>query len=339
MGANLSWLFYKDYFEGIEDYLNIDEKAIEKKVDEFIQTPVTIEAKEDEERLGNIHFKATTTYPGLLLGIGNGHELPSVKGQAILGFHFDYTTGLPEITGSSIKGVLRSAFNAKDNYGYIAELLYDEMKIDKKIDIKALELEIFEGTTKDSEGKDERMKQRDVFFDAYIINAVGDILGDDYLTPHGENPLIEPIPLRFIKVLPEVTFMFDFELYDGLLCSEDKELLFRLIIQDLGLGAKTNVGYGYFEEISVEKFKENKRTEATLIDIANESPIDKIIKEYPTIADIVGAYNQGLSERVIDYKDEFKKKILEELDNEIQGISNNKKKVKIEKRIEKVKAW
>ena len=138
MGANLSWLFYKDYFERIEDYLNIDEKAIEKKVDEFIQTPVTIETREEEERLGNIHFKATTTYPGLLLGIGNGHELPSVKGQAILGFHFDYTTGLPEITGSSIKGVLRSAFNAKDGYGYIAELLYDEMKIDKKIDIKTL---------------------------------------------------------------------------------------------------------------------------------------------------------------------------------------------------------
>jgi len=264
MSANLGWLFYKDYFDGIT-YKNIDSDAVKKanqehlesKVNALIESEVEIERRAEEDILGNAHFKATTTYPGLLLGIGNGHELPSVKSQAILGFHFDYTSGLPEITGSSIKGVLRSAFNAEDGYGYVAELL-SQMGL-AKIDIAQLETEIFgqtNGTSQTKQGKD-------IFFDAYITHAETTVLGDDYLAPHGSDPLQEPNVLRFIKVMPEVTFMFDFELSKGLLSIQDKELLFRLIIQDLGLGAKTNVGYGYFDEIDVDSYrKEMKRNEA-----------------------------------------------------------------------------
>ncbi|MFX4236648.1 RAMP superfamily CRISPR-associated protein, partial [Aliarcobacter butzleri] len=60
-----------------------------------------------------------TTYPVLLIGSGNTHELPDIKGHAILVFHFDYTSGIPQISGSSIKGLLRSAFAYE---GYIKEL-------------------------------------------------------------------------------------------------------------------------------------------------------------------------------------------------------------------------
>ena len=101
MGANIGWLFYKDYFKDL-NYADLQksEKNIKEKVANIIsQTPVI----QESEILGNVHFKATTTYPGLLLGSGNVHELPSVEGQAILGFHFDYTNGLPVIQGSSIK--------------------------------------------------------------------------------------------------------------------------------------------------------------------------------------------------------------------------------------------
>jgi len=54
-------------------------------------------------------IELTTVYPGLLIGSGYPHE-SSVIGELKLGFHFDYTTGLPVIPGSSIKGVLRDAF-------------------------------------------------------------------------------------------------------------------------------------------------------------------------------------------------------------------------------------
>lgn len=238
MGANIGWLFYKEYFKDI-DYSKLDspknEITINKKVAHIISQKPTIE---EAEVLGTTHFSARTTYPGLLLGSGNSHELPDIKGQAILGFHFDYTSGLPIIQGSSIKGVLRSAFKHGE---YIQELLKNET-----LDVKELEKEIFENS--------------DIFFDATISNVEGKILGDDYIAPHA-NELKDPIPLRFIKVLPNITFRFDFELSDGLITKEQKSKLFQEILEDLGLGAKTNVGYGKFENFNVYKTAEEKEQE------------------------------------------------------------------------------
>lgn len=249
MSANIQWLFYKDYFKDI-DYNNIDnpknKDTINKKVQNIIDQ--TIE-KDELSELGNIHFEATTTYPGLLLGSGNAHELPSIEGQAILGFHFDYTSGLPTIQGSSIKGVLRSAFEHTE---YIKEYLSDDT-----IDVRKLEEEIFDNG--------------DVFFDASIISS-GKILGDDYLAPHGDNSLKNPIPLRFIKVLPNISFRFDFELCDGLLSKQEKSKLFRNILEDLGLGAKTNVGYGKFESFK----KEETEAEKELAKIEDQKRIKKL---------------------------------------------------------------
>jgi len=238
--ANIGWLFYKDYFSDI-NYSNLEDKSNEKTIEAkvkniLLQTP----SIEDTEVLGNAHFKATTTYPGLILGSGNAHELPGIKGQAILGFSFDYTSGLPIISGSSIKGVLRSAFKHTD---YIKEYL------DDSIDVTGLEKEIFDN--------------RDIFFDANIIEADGlsKILGDDFLAPHGEDLLKNPVPLRFIKVLPNITFRFDFELNDGVISKSSKLKLFQNILDDLGLGAKTNVGYGKFTSFLPYKTKEEVEQE------------------------------------------------------------------------------
>lgn len=238
MSANIGWLFYKDYFNGI-DYASLDnpmnEANINKKIQNIInQTPTIKEA----EVLGSTHFTATTIYPGLLLGSGNSHELPSIKGQAILGFHFDYTSGLPVIQGSSIKGVLRSTFKHSE---YIQELLSDT-----QLNIQELESEIF--------------NNNDIFFDATISNADDKILGDDYITPH-DDALQNPTPLRFIKVLPNTTFRFDFELSNGLISKAEKVKLFQNILEDLGLGAKTNVGYGKFINFTPFKTEEEREEE------------------------------------------------------------------------------
>jgi len=271
--ANIGWLFYKDYFKGV-DYADLDnpknKETIQKKVKNIINQSVTIE---DDEKLGNIHFKATTTYPGLILGSGNAHELPSIEGQAILGFHFDYTSGLPVIQGSSIKGVLRSAFAYSE---YITEY------VGEGVEIEALEKEIFDNG--------------DVFFDATIISN-GKILGDDFITPHGDDPFKNPIPLRFIKVLPNVEFRFDFELSDGILSKSEKESLFRKILSDLGLGAKTNVGYGKFSDFkAIAKTKEEIAQEEALQAEQEEerlsklSPLDRVFDKYEnSIPNIINA--------------------------------------------------
>ena len=222
---NLGWLFYKEYFFDL-NYQNIEsnENKIKNKIKNILNTRVTY--KNQKNPFSNFNFELTTIYPGLLLGSGYLHELPDVKGQIILGFDFDYTTGLPIIRGSSIKGVLRSAFEHKE---YIKELLDDNT-----IDINYLIDKIFEN-------------RNDIFFDAFAIKSKGKILNDDYITPH-KSELKNPIPLRFIKVSPEVTFRFEFRLSDAGIKKEKKLNLFKQIILDLGLGAKTNVGYGKFKE-------------------------------------------------------------------------------------------
>jgi CRISPR-associated protein Cmr6 len=283
--SNLGWLFYKDYFRGV-DYANLENENNEKIINKKVQNLITQSVNLDEtEMLGNIHFKATTIYPGLILGSGNAHELPDVKGQAILGFSFDYTSGLPVIAGSSVKGVLRSAFKHPE---YVQELLGSD------VDVKALEAEIFDNG--------------DVFFDATIISSSSaNILGDDYITPHGD-ALKNPIPLRFIKVLPNVSFRFDFELGSGLISKSKKSKLFQDILADLGLGAKTNVGYGKFDSFRKEQTDEEKEEEK------RERELE--------------LYNEAIKEGSLEKLEAFKRDFPQSsynIDNAIEQIKHNKK--------------
>lgn len=178
----------------------------------------------------NEKFELTTIYPGLLVGSGYNHpKLKENKDDFQLGFFFDYTTGMPVIPGSSIKGVIRSLFT-EEKYGYIQDV-YDITE-----DKTTLEKRLFtDGST--------------VFYDAYIINTSaynkGKIFGSDYITSHYSNDPMgefkEPNPIKFLKVLPDVTFAFQFQ------GRQEDVSLIKSIILDFGLGAKTNVGYGQFK--------------------------------------------------------------------------------------------
>lgn len=177
----------------------------------------------------------TTTYPGLLVGSGYNH--PSKKGDNdafMLGFFFDHTTGMPLIPGSSIKGVLRSLFENKDKFDYIKEVY---------------------GVKEERNVMCERLFEKGdiVFYDAYIIDTSNRdknnhkiIFGSDYITSHySDDPLgqfKEPNPVKFLKILSGITWQFQFK-------AEPEDIqLFKNIILDFGLGAKTNVGYGQFKE-------------------------------------------------------------------------------------------
>lgn len=196
--------------------------------------------------LGCETFRLSTTYPGLLVGTGLHHGTGGVKNDLKMGFQFDYTTGLPYIPGSSLKGVLRSMFpENKDDARrckYIRSLLPDTLKGLTDEGIVTLKKDIFE------QGKD-------IFFDALIVDSKAPdkrIMGEDYITPHRE-ALKNPVPLQIIKVLPCVVFSFPFRLKDCLIEGKkvkatDKKVLFRKILLEIGVGAKTNTGYGQFVE-------------------------------------------------------------------------------------------
>ena len=195
--------------------------------------------------LGGEAFRLATTYPGLLLGTGLHHGTGGLKHDLKMGFQFDYTTGLPYIPGSSLKGVLRSMF--PETVTDTRRCKYICSKLGKKLsaeDVVALGKDIFE-------------QGRDIFFDALIVESKapdGHILGEDYITPH-RDALKNPIPLQIIKVLPCVVFAFSFRLLDSKIAgvsvtAAEKRRLFRDILLEVGVGAKTNTGYGQFVEVA-----------------------------------------------------------------------------------------
>ena len=99
-------------------------------------------------------------------------------------------------------------------------------------------------------------------------------MGFDYITPH-KNPVANPIPIRIIKVLPDVRFEFRFVLSDKkikdkvLTADALKELLKELLIL-FGAGAKTNVGYGVLTDSPATAHRAIKR-----LPVSTQTPATK----------------------------------------------------------------
>lgn len=198
-------------------------------------------------------------YPGLVTGIGINHEA-KIEGEFKLGVHFDYTYGMPVVYGSSVKGVLRAYF--KDFYQGVCDatdLLHDIFCGETRDE--AMEKKMYKDCWEEKVKLEKNRKylpksiyNRDIFFDAVITHAdkKGRILCSDSITPHGDNPLKNPTPLTFLKIAPGCTMEFRFKLVnsniDGkVFTAAQKTALFEEIIKTVGIGAKTNVGYGQFQ--------------------------------------------------------------------------------------------
>lgn len=109
----------------------------------------------------------------------------------------------------------------------------------------------------DNEERDSRSAyHRDIFFDAIVadVNENGLFLASDSITPHGSNPLQNPIPITFVRIASGCNIRFRFRLVDtDSMTVNDKQVLFKAILMTFGVGAKTNVGYGRLEEKGKEK--------------------------------------------------------------------------------------
>lgn len=224
---NLNLLFNKTY------YLNLGNESFANDVKKYNYDIIntTFDKKSDYKKseVASHTFPLKVAYPGLLVGIGNLHgaHMEDEKGKKItddinIGFTFDYVTGQPIIPGSTVKGVLRSCL---ENNPEVVGAFF-------KVNItNELIKELFEGD--------------DAFLDAVILcgDENNKILAFDTITPH-KSPIENPIPIKFIKVTPDVQFEFRFRLTDGILTAKEKADLYKELIMLFGIGAKTNVGYG-----------------------------------------------------------------------------------------------
>lgn len=250
---NMNYIFHVEYFEHLQEWLNGENEAnLYNKGIERFQFTVASPTEEWKNIEGYRSFSLKTCYPGLLIGTGNPHDI-SVKAAIKGGFSFDPVTGLPYVPGSSLKGVLRSCFpsgkdkeRAGEHEAYIRSLIEMIKAKDQEaptFDVKALENHIFENN--------------DVFFGGYPCEYRGkNLLAMEYITPHNKGKFANPVPISMIKVKPDVSFEFGFLFTDyvengNVFSAEDKLELMKLLILDMGIGAKTNVGFGKFLEKGV----------------------------------------------------------------------------------------
>lgn len=268
---NLHKAYYKDYFKDLNfGYLLNDDEGpkteIKRRNGEL--TAPNLLHRISKNSLVNQAFELQITYPGLVTGVGINHEA-KIEGEFKLGVHFDWTYGMPVVYGSSVKGVLRSAFIEEQKNGKIIKYdNYFPKEVTKREwgqeEIKALFDAVFEG--KDSEGKNLSIYNRDIFFDAVIVkpDSKKRILCSDSITPHGgethDNPLKNPTPLTFLKIAPGCIMEFRFKLVDTKIGdfefkAEDKLALFKEILTTVGVGAKTNVGYGQLKSVDKQTSK------------------------------------------------------------------------------------
>ena len=203
--------------------------------------------------------------PGLLIGSGLAHGLPGSEEDVKTGLQFDYTSGLPVIPGSSVKGVIRSAFpTIKED-----KEQSNEADAEKLNYIKSLIANIPEFSALGLEDKDilelgnQMFNHGDIFADALLVGygtrmkqhgPVKQVLTEDYITPHTGGPLAQPVPIKIVKVAPGVTFAFCFKFNETkigakVVSASMKKALCAAILQGLGVGAKTNVGYGVLKEV------------------------------------------------------------------------------------------
>lgn len=250
--TNLNLLFNKTYYSELGKDESSFSKSLERHNKKIFNTvfdhkndyrPSKIASENDvnDGKKGIVLLK--TVYPGLLVGSGNPHGSHQSNDDINLGFSFDYVSGQPYIPGSSVKGILRSKF--KQCPEAVAEILKTVLEVNLGEDevriIKVLETDIFEG--------------KDVFLDAVVYDGEpinGRLMGPDYITPHS-SPIKNPVPVLFVKLLPEVRFEFRFKLYDSeienvKITAGKKKHLFKELLKFFGVGAKTNVGYGNFED-------------------------------------------------------------------------------------------
>lgn len=267
MNANVGYLFYKHYYKEFQEKdwkqianakksgdIKLQPETIESisKINKTIQNHSFITGPEPAN-LGNTFFYLKTCNPGLLIGSGYCHET-GVENEYKIGFFFDHTTGLPVVPGSSIKGVLRSVFpkpyDSPERKEQKKTYLLDALG-GKTVDLTLLEKEIFQGI--DGKGNRLPLAKRDIFFDACIVaskNKDNRIFDQDFITPH-KDPLKNPIPIKFLKIMPNVVFKFCFDLKENSFVSKDqKKKLFKTVLTDIGAGAKTSVGYGQFESFT-----------------------------------------------------------------------------------------
>jgi CRISPR-associated protein Cmr6 len=242
----------------INYYLQWDEKS--KKPIEDLQSQVPKIQRELKELLAayqkrqkylleKLHqqgyccrYATAYTASRVVTGLGNPNPIEN-------GLTFHYPLGFPVIPASSQKGI-------SSNY---AALFKEKDRSNNDSDA----LNIF-----GSPAEQEKGRGKVLFFNAFPTYHNNRILEADIMTPHyepyytnegGKPPAdyYSPIPIGFFTIAAHVSFFFSMAaLSEGDLCIAWSWL--KNALYEMGIGGKTNLGYGRFNKDGFDKYEVTK---------------------------------------------------------------------------------
>lgn len=207
----------------------------EDKLKKYIETKINsiIEQYKMQYRYQEVRIPIKTSSRLII-----GHGEVSVREVSI---KLDYIYGIPMIPASSIKGAFRNYLNEKYSKVNREKNEYEESQIIK---------EIF--------GSEDKIGQL-IFFDSYPENFT---VGTDVMTPHygayysnGSDPTddLKPNPIKFPVVEKGAKFNIVVLSKQKIYTIDENNINieeeFKNFLTEKPLGAKTSVGYGYFELI------------------------------------------------------------------------------------------
>lgn len=180
----------------------------------------------------SVYFTLELATP-LAIGLGNASPLE-------IGLTLHHTYGMPIIPGSALKGLCRRGARWLTKHNQLTQEQFEAL--------------FGRDSTADSPGEAGYV----VFYDAlYNPDSVGgEPFHRDVITVHhpryysgeGEAPtdFDDPTPVPFLVIKPEARFLFALDTPEGWESFVKSLLIWCL--RHIGVGAKTNAGYGYFKD-------------------------------------------------------------------------------------------
>ncbi|ABS39314.1 type III-B CRISPR module RAMP protein Cmr6 [Clostridium botulinum] len=248
------------------------EESVNKKIDQSIHLNIDDYLKEDKNLYENIDFNVKV-FDKLVVGLGE-HSVFETD------IKLHHTYGVPYIPASAVKGCFRSHIIQK----------YFQSK-EKKAEEDKNFIEIFGG-----EYKDKTYSGNVIFIDLFPKNSFE--IKKDVMTPHYQNGYTDDgniTPIEFLTV-ENTLFRFILRISNKCLLQDNNSKIKLkenqdvrdLIVEELvemiathGIGAKTSVGYGYFEEVTKEECLEQtenneKRREEEILEAKEKKKLMKM---------------------------------------------------------------
>lgn len=251
--------YYIDQYQNLIDYRNILQ-LLEKQHQHMDSIGRWI-ANNAQNSYIYLKIRAELKSP-LLIGLGIQH--PSENG-----FIFHHNLGIPYIPASSMKGLLRFAYQLQllDSY---PDQLEEWSKIESDKGEAVLDEEhpgtgiplLFGGKEKIKGKSSNSLRGKIIFMDGYP-ETVPDMKLDittvhfrSYYSSEGKEPPREnenPLPVQFMAISEGTPFIFRFIIPADTQFKEVFINAVRRALENEGVGAKTSLGYGLFNLIEIEE--------------------------------------------------------------------------------------